>query len=713
MDSRHLALLGLALPGALAAYCDVDPRVVGPAPTGFERFVTGAVCDLEPTAVNQDQDLTGDFTFAPSESYDDPNLDEVTPSYDVKYTINGLSDGDHLYHVHNSGDTYSKDTAIAQTNHFIGQTNQRPAGGPQEVGLLRGGEPVNSLENGSEGGYTDKIMELNRANSILGRGMVIHESQDYKRSAQCVIGMTAENKGILVSPGPLVATATCHVKGTSAAPTVEGMVDLFVDKFNSLEAHVQIYNLPQATYKLQVREWGDVREADGSSTGTAFESIVDGNQQNPIEATLVSNSNEVALTQFTESTGLLNGFNSIAGRSLVVLSQDVVPVVLAQCVIGITDQMLPTPHYPVYEAAAGTVPTVGTAVARMSGSAGVHGRVEFNQLIKGHGSGMGVEVRYTIAGLTPGSHAIRINTRGNVANVGNTGAQFTGFNSATPATAGTVGKLTSKPIGASTAAPTEIIADAQGIAIGSFLADDIRLNSYNSVVGRSVVIHSTDDLSAVEAYGAIGVRHYVAALSDPGPVTDTAHCQLLSPETGADSAPLGTITFTANGANVDLAWTGIPAGRISVNDAYDTFSTTPGVSTVFRGTAGSARSTCPVSNIFLGVGLLNNGAPVTTTGTASDGSISLNGADSVVGRPVYVVDGSDAILASCVIGRDTETVAAPSDAQVFVNVPPPTTRAPTVNLAPTRNGKGPGVSGATQTTSGFACLVVALVAALF
>jgi Cu/Zn superoxide dismutase len=642
------------------------------------------ICTLEPTEVNVGP-LTGAFTFMPSASYPDPNADEASPSYDVAYQISGLSIGEHTYHVHNAGDTYSQDTASAQTNHYIGNTNARPADGPQEVGLLNQGQPVDSDGVDSDGSYTDTVMELNRGNSILGRGMVIHES-DYRRSAQCVIGVSGTSATIMADPGPLVKTATCHLKPTTGnAPGARGTVDMFANQYNQLDVHYIVYGLSDGSYDLVVHEWGNIQQPDGSSTGTPFDPIVDGIEQPPITETFTS-SNGVAQGEFTEVAGLLNGYNSIAGRSFVVKSGT---TILMHGVIGITDQMLPMPHYPVYEAsnpATGTM-TVAAAVARLSGT-GIHGRIEFNQLAKGHGQGKGIEVRYTIKGLTDGAHPIRIHTNGD-----NSGGVFTGYADAT--TAGTVGQVDSKPIGG-TEGPTSIVS-TNGIAMGSFIATKIRLNSFNSVTGRSVVIHASEADTTIVASGAIGVRHYVGAKSDAGGVVVTGAQAALRTPGGASA---GTVTV----AEGSVTWASLPAGTdsIAVMDAYDTFATTEGVKTVFRGSGTACTS---------GVGLIaQSGAAA--SGSNTNAKFTLAGIDSLVGRPVYVFNTANQIVASGVLGRTAETITAPTAEAVLANDPPKPTDPPSPNVNPIPATQGPAVNGATQASKGFALLVVGLFATL-
>lgn len=96
----------------------------------------------------------------------------------VEASINGLEAGSsHGFHIHQFGDCRAADGTSAG-GHF--NPEDMPHGGPDDmqrhVGDLGN---LEADENGeASADFTDSFLELNGANSILGRGVIIHAGQD-------------------------------------------------------------------------------------------------------------------------------------------------------------------------------------------------------------------------------------------------------------------------------------------------------------------------------------------------------------------------------------------------------------------------------------------------------------------------------------------------------------------------------------------------------
>ena len=160
------------------------------APSNYEILEYSSVCVLKATENNADQSLNGTVLF---QQQSDGNLL-------VTLNVTGLSDGNHAFHVHEYGDVSSRD-GMATGGHFIGDCdNCRPAGLPQEVGLLHNGMAM--LSSGGEASvvFVEEIAKLGGVNSIDGRAIIIHgnSTSSSTRVAQCVIGRAS---GDVSAPG--------------------------------------------------------------------------------------------------------------------------------------------------------------------------------------------------------------------------------------------------------------------------------------------------------------------------------------------------------------------------------------------------------------------------------------------------------------------------------------------------------------------------------
>lgn len=96
----------------------------------------------------------------------------------IEASISGLEAGSsHGFHIHQYGDCRAADGTSAG-GHF--NPEDMPHGGPDDmqrhVGDLGN---LEADENGeASADFTDSFLELNGANSILGRGVIIHAGQD-------------------------------------------------------------------------------------------------------------------------------------------------------------------------------------------------------------------------------------------------------------------------------------------------------------------------------------------------------------------------------------------------------------------------------------------------------------------------------------------------------------------------------------------------------
>ena len=164
---------------------------------GLRAPVYSATCELEATT-NNIGPVTGRVSFV---ELADGNLR-------VSVVASGLTNGTHGYHVHTYGDISSGD-GMSTGGHFVGDCNAcRPAGQPQEVGLLNNGTKLVTTPSGSVNfTYVEEVAKLWGVNSIVGRAIIIHGNANgpAPRVAQCVIGRRIGN---ISAPGT-VQTALC------------------------------------------------------------------------------------------------------------------------------------------------------------------------------------------------------------------------------------------------------------------------------------------------------------------------------------------------------------------------------------------------------------------------------------------------------------------------------------------------------------------------
>jgi Cu-Zn family superoxide dismutase len=147
MKLAPLALVAAAAGLALAA----------PAP------VTKAVAVLHPLGSSG---VSGSVTFTKAEG-----------GLRIEASVAGLTPGDHGFHVHEFGDCSAADGTSAGA-HF--NPGAEPHAGPHDAARHAG--DMGNLKAGADGtaslGYVDKHATLEGANSVLGRGVIVHEKAD-------------------------------------------------------------------------------------------------------------------------------------------------------------------------------------------------------------------------------------------------------------------------------------------------------------------------------------------------------------------------------------------------------------------------------------------------------------------------------------------------------------------------------------------------------
>lgn len=95
----------------------------------------------------------------------------------VVATISGLTPGEHGFHIHQYGDCSASD-ATSAGGHFnpAGEPHAGPHDAKRHVGDM-GNITANEDGNASLD-YVDTMMSLSGANSIIGRGVIVHSNRD-------------------------------------------------------------------------------------------------------------------------------------------------------------------------------------------------------------------------------------------------------------------------------------------------------------------------------------------------------------------------------------------------------------------------------------------------------------------------------------------------------------------------------------------------------
>ena len=125
--------------------------------------VTKAICVLHPT---KGSEVHGTVTFEASEK-----------GVRVVANVSGLKLGKHGFHIHEFGDC-SSDSGTSAGGHFnpTGMPHSMPSNEKRHVGDL------GNIEADKDGkahlDYVDLMLALHGDDSILGRGVIVHEKED-------------------------------------------------------------------------------------------------------------------------------------------------------------------------------------------------------------------------------------------------------------------------------------------------------------------------------------------------------------------------------------------------------------------------------------------------------------------------------------------------------------------------------------------------------
>ena len=565
--------------------------------------------------------------------------------------------------------------------HFIGDCDScRPSGQPQEVGYIGDGHTLTASGGTAAGSFTETEAKLNGINSIIGRSIIIHHAVGGARIGQCVIGIgeTAEpdvqsatlRRAANEMPRPVTSKASCLLQ-----PTTDGDADatgMFM--FHQHEDHVEVkYSVFKPSGAVSKEHGFHVHQAgiigsDGKTTLGHFLGVCDDCRPGDLqEAGLLNDGAKLSVDAQGRGTGsfddvniVLNGANSIIGRSIVIHDADDASIRVMECVIGLDAES--SNDEPVPEVTSATCYFDETSLATEP----VEGTVAFTQTSEGV-----VKVEYTITGLDAGNHGFHVHQLGNILSDDGSSVEghFVGHCHGTCRPSGVLQEVGLLDDG-------RLITSSGSIAAGTFDDTVIELNGKNSIIGRSLVIHGIrDNASPRAAQCVIGRAETDEPKTDEliyveaPPVVEAAVC-LVRPTTNADNADLsGAIVFEAAGAGVEVSYhvVGLAAstthgfhvhqkGDISpVNGAADG-SATAGH---FIGTCDN----CRPSGLHE-AGNLNDGSGLTTDadgvaqGRFTDSEIALNGVDSIIGRSIVIHAASGARIAHCVIGISNEATIA-------------------------------------------------------
>jgi len=190
----------IAAGAVLVGLATIGSRAQGPAMHAMGGLITTkAVAVLHPTKKG---DAHGKITFT-----------HTAKGMLVEGTIEGLTPGQHGFHIHEYGDC-SSDDAMSAGGHFnpTNMPHAGPTAGKRHVGDLGN---IEANEKGvAKIELVDPLLSFSGATSIIGRGLIVHAKPDDLKSApsgnagdRVACGVIGVAKGEGVMSGPAAAPA--------------------------------------------------------------------------------------------------------------------------------------------------------------------------------------------------------------------------------------------------------------------------------------------------------------------------------------------------------------------------------------------------------------------------------------------------------------------------------------------------------------------------
>ncbi len=481
------------------ARCDVRGGVNGPSVGGTFRFLENAKGDVQ-----------------------------------VSYNLFGLSAGNHGYHVHQAGDLRTS-AATATLAHFNGTcpftATCRVNATLRETGNIDDGAPLVADSNGNaaRSWFTDSVLKLSGADSILGRAIVIHGNagSTTARVAQCVVGV-AMDVPVKVPNVPSVATCKPVVPNTGVSL---GTIRFSSSPENVLRTHFQLLNLPSLGAYTNVA----IKRFPGDTVVNSDIYV--------FPATLALTASATGtFDKYFDAPGLnvsLSGPMGVLGRTLIMTGGATLPAV--ECVIGANEANDPTTSASPGVALSpvpGSLITMATCqISRLNPySSAVSGKVTFNRT-----STDSLKITVSLSGLDASADVSQhVHQTGSLESptYTDTLGHFLGACSAaspcrpiqTPPILQEIGNLNNGQYVKSTATNT---LDLSFSDIGG--PDGVTFDGYNSIIGRTVVIHQPTALLPSRR-----VAQCVIAVAGEGVVTCQRGYYQLTADSGCLPCPKGT-----------------------------------------------------------------------------------------------------------------------------------------------------------------------------
>lgn len=158
--------LGIFIIAFVVAGCTQQPDQSAEESTDKMKQATNftkAIAQLHSTDGNE---ILGTVTF-----------EKVDDGVNVNADLSGLEEGKHGFHIHQYGDCSAEDQTSAGGHYNpYNMDHGAPTDSVRHMGDM-GNLPVGSEGNGTLD-YVDNIIELNGANSIIGRAVIVHGGAD-------------------------------------------------------------------------------------------------------------------------------------------------------------------------------------------------------------------------------------------------------------------------------------------------------------------------------------------------------------------------------------------------------------------------------------------------------------------------------------------------------------------------------------------------------